>query len=375
MERDNGKESKNKAIIALMKKLDWYILRQLLSIFIMSILLIILIVIIFDLAEKLDDFILKEAPIKGLVFDYYLNFVPYFVNLFGHLFFFVSVIFLTSRMAAKTEIIAILSSGISFNRLLFPFLLASILVGGLNFYLGNFLIPEVNKPRLEFERDYYRNPVRNLNYNIHLQLSDTTKVYVQSFDNISNTAYRFSYEEYDKDGIREKINSNRIIFDSTTHKWKLAEYHRRRIDDLSEELRFGDTLVMDLGLLPQDFNINAHKVEIMNYRELNRFIERETQRGSPEVNSYLIEKYQRLLNPIAFIILTIIGVSLSSRKIRGGTGIHLAMGIGLAFSLIMMMEITSVFSTKGNLPPLLSVLLPLIIYFIIGILLIRKTPK
>lgn len=375
MERDNGKESKNKAIIALMKKLDWYILRQLLSIFIMSILLIILIVIIFDLAEKLDDFILKEAPIKGLIFDYYLNFVPYFVNLFGHLFFFVSVIFLTSRMAAKTEIIAILSSGISFNRLLFPFLLASILVGGLNFYLGNFLIPEVNKPRLEFERDYYRNPVRNLNNNIHLQLSDTTKVYVQSFDNISNTAYRFSYEEYDKDGIREKINSNRIIFDSTTHKWKLAEYHRRKIDDLSEELRFGDTLVMDLGLLPQDFNINAHKVEIMNYRELNRFIERETQRGSPEVNSYLIEKYQRIFNPIAFIILTIIGVSLSSRKIRGGTGIHLAMGIGLAFSLIMMMEITSVFSTKGNLPPLLSVLLPLIIYFIIGILLIRKTPK
>lgn len=357
------------------KKLDWYIIRQLLTIFVLAIVMIILIIIVFDLAEKIDDFLEKEAPIKGLIFTFYLNFVPYFVNLFGHLFFFISVIFLTSRLAAKTEIVAILSSGISFNRFLRPFVISSILVGLLNFYLGNFLIPEVNKPRLEFEKKYYRNPVRNFNYNIHIQTSKNTKVYVQSFDNINNSGFKFTYEVFNEKGISKKIISNRISFDSISEKWVLYDYKIREIDNLKEDLIFGDKMEINLDLLPNDFNINAHKVEIMNYKELNTFIDRERLRGSTLVNKYLIEKYKRMFNPIAFIILTLIGVSLSSRKTRGGTGIHLAIGITLAFSLIMMMEITSVFSTKGNLPPLLSVLLPLIIYSIIAVFLIRKAPK
>lgn len=359
----------------LFNKLDRYIIRQLLTIFVLAIIMIILIVIVFDLAEKLDDFILKQAPVKGLIFTFYLNFVPYFVNLFGHLFFFISVIFLTSRLASKTEIIAILSSGISFNRFIRPFIFSAVLVGALNFYLGNFLIPQVNKPRLEFEQKYYRNPIRNMNYNIHLQISKTSKVYVQSFDNTRNIGLRFTYEEFNNKGINKKITASRISFDSIKKTWNLHEYKIRKIDNLKEDISFGEEMKLDLGLLPGDFNINVHKVEIMNYRELNEFIERETLRGSTEVNRYMIEKYKRILNPIAFIILTVIGCSLSSRKTRGGTGIHLAIGITLAFSFIMMMEVASVFSTKGNLPPLVSVLFPLIIYSIIGIVLLIKAPK
>ena len=356
-------------------KLDRYITKQLLATFILAIALIILIVIVFDVSEKLDDFLLKNAPMKEIIFTYYVNFLPYFVNLFGHLFFFIAVIFVTSKLASRTEIVAILSSGISFNRLLVPFLSSAILVAGINVYLSNVLIPQVNKPRLAFEKQYYRNPTKSQQYNIHIQASPTTQVYVQSFDIANNTGYRFTKEYFDSTGIVKKISANQISYDSATKKWNLIDYSIRDIHGKKETLVQGRKLLLDIGMIPYDFNINSAKVETMTFKELNTFINREKQRGSKDVNLYLIEKYQRIFNPLAFIVLTLIGVSLSSRKTRGGTGLHLALGIALAFSFIMMMKITSVFSTKGNLPPLISILLPLVVYAIIGIFLIKKAPK
>lgn len=359
----------------MFNKLDKYIIKQLLATFFLAIALIILIVIVFDISEKIDDFLEKKAPIHDIIFTYYVNFIPYFVNLFGHLFFFISVIFLTSKMASRTEIVAILSAGISFRRFLRPFIVSSILIAILNVYLTNILIPQVNKPRIEFEKTYWRNPYKNQQYNIHIQLDQKTQVYVQNFNNFNSTGYRFTQETFDSLGICKKISAQNIVYDSVKKNWTLNDFSIRTINGLHEKLETGDKMVMNLKIKPLDLNINAAKVETMTFSELNSFIKREKERGSKNVNTYLLEKYQRLFNPLAFIVLTLIGVSLSSKKTKGGTGLNLALGITLAFSFIMMMKITSVFSTKGNLPPLISVIIPIIVYALIGIFLLRKTPK
>ncbi|MCK9320904.1 MAG: LptF/LptG family permease [Bacteroidales bacterium] len=360
----------------MLKKIDWYIIKQLLATFFLAIALIILIVIVFDISEKLDDFLEREAPMKAIIFTYYVNFIPYFVNLFGHLFFFIAVIYLSSRMASRTEIIAILSSGVSFKRFLRPFLLSSILIAVINIYLTNILIPQVNKPRIEFEKVYWRNPYKNQLMNIHIQTDRNNLVYVQSFNNINSTGYRFTKETFnDKNVLIKKISANNIIYDSIKKDWTLVNYSIREINGLKENLVVGDSVKMDLKMKPSEFNINNAKVETMTFSELNTFIKKESLRGSKDINNYLIEKYQRLINPLAYIILTLIGVSLSSRKTRGGTGMHLAAGITLAFAFIMMMKVTSVFSIKGNLPPIVSVFIPIIFFTFIGLYLLKKAPK
>ncbi len=360
----------------MLKKIDWYIIKQLLATFFLAIALIILIVIVFDISEKLDDFLEREAPMKAIIFTYYVNFIPYFVNLFGHLFFFIAVIYLSSRMAARTEIIAILSSGVSFKRFLRPFLLSSILIAAINIYLTNILIPQVNKPRIEFEKVYWRNPYKNQLMNIHIQTDRNNLVYVQSFNNLNSTGYRFTKETFNnKNVLTKKISADNIIYDSIKKDWTLVNYSIREINGLKENLIVGDSMKMDLKMKPSEFNINTAKVETMTFSELNDFIKRERLRGSKDINNYLIEKYQRLINPLAYIVLTLIGVSLSSRKTRGGTGMHLAAGITLAFAFIMMMKVTSVFSIKGNLPPIVSVFIPIIFFTFIGLYLLKKAPK
>ncbi|HHT04276.1 MAG TPA: YjgP/YjgQ family permease [Bacteroidales bacterium] len=359
----------------MLKKIDKYIIKQLLATFFLAIALIVLIVIVFDISEKLDDFLEKKAPIQEIIFTYYLNFIPYFVNLFGHLFFFIAVIFLASKMSSRSEIVAILSSGISFKRFLRPFILSSIIVALLNVYLTNVLIPQVNKPRIEFEQTYWRNPYKNLTFNIHVKTDSVNHVYVQSFNNFNQTGYRFTKETFCEKGICKKITAQNIVYDSIKKNWTLIDYKVRTIDGLKESLVTGDKAVMNLGIKPEDFNIVTAKVETMTFTELNDFIDSETKRGSKDINLYLIEKYQRLFNPLAFIILTIIGVSLSSRRTRGGTGLNLAFGITIAFSFIMMMKVTSVFSTKGNLHPIISVLIPIFVFAIISVFLIKKAPK
>lgn len=355
--------------------LDVYIIKKLLLTFVLAIFLIIMIAIIFDLSERLDDFISNNAPIKGLIFDYYLNFIPHFANLFGHLFFFIAVVFVCSKLASNSEIIAILSSGISFKRLLRPFILTAIFVGVINLWLSNVLIPKVNVPRLEFEKVYYRNPYSNQFYNIHLQPKPNEQVYVQHFSNKANKAYKFT-QEIIKDGeIVKKTSADHILFDSTSMDWIMSNYHIRTINGIEENIETGFEKHIDIGVMPNEFNLNQIKVEVLDYKQLNDAIEREAMKGNSVVTELKIEKYQRLLNPFAYIILTVIGVALSSHKKRGGIGLNLAMGIILAFSLIMMMKLTNVFATNSTLPAVLAIALPLFIYAIIAIILVRNTPK
>lgn len=355
--------------------LDIYIIKKLLLTFVLAIFLIIMIAIIFDLSERLDDFISNNAPIKGLIFDYYLNFIPHFANLFGHLFFFIAVVFVCSKLAANSEIIAVLSSGISFKRMLRPFVLTAIFVGLVNLWLSNVLIPKVNIPRLEFEKVYYRNPYSNQFYNIHLQPKIGEQVYVQHFSNKNNTAHKFT-QEIIKDGqITKKTYADRIVFDSSTMDWVMLNYHIRDIKEKEEKIEKGEQKHIDIGILPNEFNLNQIKVEVLDYKQLNESIAREELKGNSVVTELKIEKYQRLLNPFAYIILTIIGVALSSHKKRGGIGLNLAIGIILAFSLIMMMKLTNVFATNSSLSPFFATAVPLLIYAVIAFILVKKTPK
>ena len=355
--------------------LDVYIIKKLLLTFFLAIFLIIMIAIIFDLSERLDDFISNNAPIKGLIFDYYLNFIPHFANLFGHLFFFIAVVFVCSKLASNSEIIAVLSSGINFKRMLRPFVLTAIFVGLVNLWLSNVLIPKVNIPRLEFEKVYYRNPYSNQFYNIHLQPKQNEQIYVQHFSNKTNKAYKFTQEIISNGEITKKTYADYIVFDSSSMDWIMSNYHIRHIDGINERIEKGEEKHINIGVMPNEFNLNQIKVEVLDYKQLNSAIKREELKGNSVVTELKIEKFQRLLNPFAYIILTIIGVALSSHKKRGGIGLNLAIGIILAFSLIMMMKLTNVFATNSSLPAVLAVAVPLFIYALVAIILVKRTPK
>ncbi|MBR3939712.1 MAG: LptF/LptG family permease [Bacteroidales bacterium] len=358
------------------KIIDRYILGKFLKTFCAAIGLIIVIVIVFDISEKLDDFLSRNAPLKLIIFQYYLNFIPSFVNLFSHLFVFISVIFFTSKMAGNTEIIAILGNGISFRRMLVPYMYGATIIAVVIFIFGNFIIPINNTYVKDFERNYIKNTYQNNMRNIHIQIEKGTQIYVESFDNKHNIGYKFTKEVFsDNNEMLVKITSDQISYDTVSNQWKAFNYSCRTINGIEETFVRRPDTVLNLGVTPTDFNINYTSVETMNFFKLRDFIEQEQQRGSHLVVTYKIEHYQRLLNPLAIIIMTLIGVAVSSRKMRGGVGIHVAIGIAIAFSFIVFMKVTTVFATNGNLSPFMAVLLPQIIYTVAAFILIKKAPK
>ncbi|MBQ9254836.1 MAG: LptF/LptG family permease [Bacteroidales bacterium] len=358
-----------------LNRLDWYIIGKILATFAIAIILIILIIIIIDLGQKIDDFIDHKAPIKAVIFDYYLYTAPYYVNTFGHLFFFISVVFVTSRLTARSEIISILSAGISFGRMLRPFIFSAVVVGVFGLYLSNFLIPQFNVKKYEFERLYYRNTYVNMQFNIHIQNAPNKQVYVQRFDNATNSGVLFTQETFNKNKVVEKITANIIRYDSVSKMWIMDDYSIRTINGKNEKLAKGYNDTIDIHLTPKDFNMKLFKVDVLDFQQLNKTITRERMKGTNKVTDLLLEKYTRLLNPLAYIILTLIGVSLSCKKKRGGMGLNLASGIGLAFALILVMKITATSATNGNMNPLLSVALPLILFSFVAGWLIIKAPK
>ena len=360
-----------------MKIIDTYIIKKFLGTFVYAISLLIVIVIIFDISENLDSFIKNEAPLKAIVFDYYFVFVPYFINLFVYLFTFISVIFFTSKLAGDTEIIAILSSGVSFWRLLFPYLMASIILAVFSFYLDNFLIPKTNQTRRIFKNLYMEKLTKDNDRNIHIQIEKNTFVYVETYSRKLNLGYKFALEKYQDHEIVYKLMADRILWDTTENIWKLKNYFERSIDSLGHQVittgKEMDTSLVTLETT--DLYKIKERFEEMNYFELNDFIHREKQKGSIAYRKYENEKHKRLARPAAIIILTFIGVALSSRKVRGGIGMHLGVGIGLTFSYIFLMQVSTVFSTFGNLGPGIAAWIPNIIYLFIGLYLLQKAPK
>jgi lipopolysaccharide export system permease protein len=358
-----------------LKKIDLYIIRKFLGTYFYSILLLTVIIIIFDISEKIDDFIEKDAPLKAIVFQYYLNFIPYFVNMFSALFTFIAVVYFTSRMASNTEIVAILNGGVSFWRMLLPYLVSGIFLTLLSFALMNYVIPYTNRSLREFEKQYIKNPFQVHEMNLHMQLEPGTFVYVENFNSIGKIGYRFTMEKFDSTGMKMKLKADMIAWDSIHSRWKMTNYLVRNIKPKGEKVYHGRETDTTLSFSPADFMVDIEDSKIMTYSQLNRFIERERMRGSTIYRQFNLEKYKRLTFPFANLVLTFIGVALSSRKVRGGIGMHLGMGIAIAFTFILLLQVTSVFAIFGNLPASVALWIPNILYSIVAIILLKLAPK
>jgi lipopolysaccharide export system permease protein len=377
MERQNGQSVVNKVVSATgLKIIDIYIIKKFLGTFAFSILIILSIAIIFDVSEKIDDFIENGAPFKEVVFDYYLNFIPYFAVLFSSLFTFISVIYFTSKMAYNTEIIAILSSGVSFRRLLVPYMISAGIIALFAYTLSNFVIPKATAVRLDFEEKYIQSrPVTFNRKNIHRQIKPGTFIYMESYSNYSKTGYNFSMEKYVDGKLVSKLMADQIAWDSTNNDWTIRRYYIRDINGMHEKITEGNTIDTVINMYPTDFSRRLNVVESMSKHELNDFIKVAKMQGETNVTSYLIEKYRRTAFPFSTFILTIIGVAVSSRKVRGGIGMQLGVGLGLSFTYILFMQFSSQFSIGGTLPPLLAVWIPNIIFTFVALFMYKMAPK
>ena len=358
------------------KKLDVYIVSKFISTFFVALLLIIGIVIIFDISEKIDDFVSKEAPLKAVIFDYYVNFVPYFMNMFSPLFVFITVIFFTSKMAADTEIVAILSCGISFHRMMVPYIFSATLIAIFSLCLNLFVIPEANKTRLEFENQYIKQRFKGVGRNVHYQIQPGEYVFAESFSSWNSTAYRFTLEKIENDRLVSKISAESAVYDTTKKCWTLKKYFIREYnDDLTDRVRSGKQIDTVLALSVKDFYLTENTVETLTYSELNELIDIQRMRGDANVKFALIEKNTRFALPFSAFILTIMGVALSSKKRRGGIGWTIGIGLALAFTYILVLRFSQMFVHTGTLPPAIALWLPNVVFTIIAVFLYRIAPK
>ncbi len=378
MEGHNDKKAFGAIVEYLrLRIIDRYIIRKFLGTFLFCLCLIITIAVVFDFAEKIDNFMEREAPARAIIFDYYLNYIPYFSTLFSPLFVFIAVIFFTSKMAANTEIIAILNSGMSFRRMMYPYFLSSFVIAVFIFLLTNFVIPQANSKRMVFEDRYYRSSARRMPVmNIHRQVFRNVYIYLESFNPISLTGRNFTIEQFDDSGrLMSKLNGNMVRYDTASNKWSVMTYYIRNIDGNEETILKGEKIDTALTIKPNDFSRVPGFEGTMTYKELNDYIDLLQLQGSDELKVFLIEKHKRIANPFAVFILTLIGVSLSSRKVRGGIGMNIGIGLGLSFSYILFMQFASQFSLKGNLDPMLAMWIPNILYAGVAYFLYRIAPK
>ena len=358
------------------RRLDVYIVKKFITTFFVALLLIIGIVIIFDISEKIDDFVSKEAPLKAIIFDYYLNFVPYFMNMFSPLFVFITVIFFTSKMAADSEIIAILSCGISFHRMMVPYIFSATLIALLSLCLNLFIIPDANKTRLDFENQYVKTRYKSVGRNVHYQISPGEFVFAESFSSWNNTAYRFTLEKIVDNKMVSKISAESAVYDEEKNVWTLKKYFIRDYNnDLTDRIRSGKQLDTTLALSSKDFYLTEKTVETLNYHELNNLIDTQRMRGDANVKFALIEKNTRFALPFSAFILTIMGVALSSKKRRGGIGWNIGIGIALAFTYILFLRFSQMFVHTDTLPPVIALWLPNVVFAIIAGFLYKIAPK
>ena len=359
--------------------LDRYIIRKFLTTYFFAIALIIVVVIIFDAAEKIDDFLQGHATWGAILGEYYINFIPFFVNQFTGLFTFISVIFFTSKMAYDTEIIAILSSGVSFRRLMYPYFVASGVITLFALVLNLWLIPGANARRIEFERKYMQNSASGASqfdrYTFR-QLAPETFVFIKDFRGEKGEAGFMAIETYDGGRVVSSLQASSVVYHPETGRWTAPQYTLRRYEgDLDTLYRSEKPLDTLIDLVPEELGRVAELVQTMNSFELAQFIRAQKRKGSDMVSLFQIEAYGRFAYPISTFILTLIGVSLSSRKVRGGTGLHIGIGITLCFSYIVLMRFVGEFAKGGAMPAWLAIWLPNLIYLGIGIYLYRKAPK
>ncbi|WP_300739797.1 LptF/LptG family permease [uncultured Alistipes sp.] len=359
------------------KILDRYILGKFLMTYFFAIAMIIVIVVVFDYVEKVDDFTELHAPFKEIIFEYYLNFIPFFINQFSGLFTFIACIFFTSKMAYQTEIVAMLSGGMSFRRLMWPYFLGALIIGSLSLTLNLWLIPLSQRHIVAFEQQYIkRKQNTKYNYHIYRQIEPGVFAYIRGYSDNNHQASFFALESYDSGTMTHSLEASEARFNPETRRWTAPRYVKRDFDSLGmetfEQYRNLDTLInLDITELGEINDL----IQTMNISELNDFLHQQEAKGSDSINIIKVEQHARYAYPLSTFILTLIGVSLSSRKVRGGTGLHIGIGTGLCFSYILFNRFFEEFAKSGSLPPGLAVWLPNIIYLGIAVYLYQKAPK
>ena len=360
------------------KKMDRYIIGKFIGTYIYSIILIISISIVFDVNENLAKFTTNHAPLRAIVFDYYANFVPYFANLFSQLFVFIAVIFFTSKLAGNSEIIAMLACGMSFKRLLRPYMISAALISILNFTLGAYVIPKGTVIRHDFESLYKNNKKKTSASNVQLQVGKGVIAYIQQYDDVSKTGYGFSLDKFENKKLVSHMTANVIKYDTISdnrYQWRAVNYKIRTLKGMREQIKTGaeiDTMIM---MEPMDLVFSKGQQETFTSPELLRYISKQKDRGSSNVVQYEVEYHKRIASCFASFILTIIGASLSARKRKGGMGLYLGIGMALSFSYILLQTVSSTFAINADTPPVLAAWIPNLLYFAIAYYCFKKAPN
>jgi len=376
-----------------LKLLDKYILKRFLTTFFFVVLILLAVITVIDLTEKMDKFAKAGLNAQHII-GYYLDFIPWIGSLLAPITIFIATVYVCSRMAAHTEIIAILSSGVSFRRILVPYFIGAALVGIINFVLNGWIIPNSNKSRLEFELLYLKSKYYFDQRNVHIQVAPDTYLYMQSYNNSNQTGYRFTLEKFQDNKLIEKLNADRISWDSVKHKWTLSNWHIRRVEIVFEEPQAPeagafkttrmvnkDSVIagasMDTALVirPKEFESDYRKYDGLTLNELDAYIRTLRERGSTGIEVYEVEKYTRYTSPFTIFILVFMGVIVASRKSRGGTGPQIALGFLLSFVFILFFTLFRTFAENGSLPPVISVWIPNIIFGAISLMMYKYVPR
>lgn len=359
-------------------RIDWYIMRKFLSTYVFLIAIVILIAIIFDYNEKIDKFTQSHVPIQKIIFDYYLNFIPYFTNLFSPLFVFIAVILFTSNLASNSEIIAMKAAGMSFRRLLRPYMISALLIAVVTFFLGAYVIPVGNVSRVNFENSYVKKKSTTTADNVQMQVDTGVVAYITHFDNVTKSGYGFSLDKFVDKKLVSHLTAQNIQYDTLSdhrYSWTLRMYNIRTLKGLRENISSGEKIDTIIMMEPSDFFYTKNQQETMTLPQLGEFIDKQRMRGAPNVNTFEVEYYKRFAMPFAAFILTIIGVSLSSQKRKGGMGISLGIGLALSFTYIMFQTVSATFSTNAGLPAIVAAWIPNIVFAVIAFVLYKRTPE
>jgi lipopolysaccharide export system permease protein len=359
------------------KTIDRYIINKYLGTFLFTLGIFVVITVVFDISEHLDNFLKNHSTIQEIAFKYYAGFIPFYMNLLSPLINFLAVIFFTAKMANQTEIVPILSGKASFNRFLRPYFLCAFLIFIVSLFANIYLIPFTNRLKITFENSHQFNGEDPSKSSVHIQLDKHTFVYLQSYDPSLHTGYQFIMEKFNGDTLREKLVANRISYDSVKRVWTYFGYTDKYINGLKEKMveKLNTSKDTVLDMHPSDFTVYDNVYTAISTNELNKDIIKEEIRGTGALKDMLYERDRRFVYPLSSFVLTLIGVSISSRKVRGGIGLPLGIGIFLCFTYIVVDRFALVFAVKGSMPPLLAVCLPNGIFGIIGLYLLRNAPK
>ncbi|MFR9166273.1 MAG: LptF/LptG family permease [Dysgonomonas sp.] len=358
----------------LLSILDIYIIKKFLGTYVFSIILIISVAVVFDFNEQLDKFIKNNASPHAIIFDYYVNFVPYYANLFSALFVFIAVIFFTSKLADNSEIIAMLSTGMSFKRLMKPYMISAAVISIFSFVLSSFIIPPANVVRIDFQNKYIKNKKIDYAERIQIQLEPGVIAYIGRYYDNDKKGYDFSLDKFDGQQLVSRLTANRIEYDSAYH-WTLLDYTIRDFEGMREHISYGPKIDTTLAIVPKDFLISVNDFEQMTTPELYRHIKRQKERGIGQTQPFEIEFHKRFASIASAFILTIIGAALSSRKVKGGMGLNIGIGLLLSVSYILFMTVSSSFAVSGVMSPFVAAWLPNFIFIIIAAYLYKKAPN